>query len=308
MTYDVDGMVGSLESDNGASTGVEGTPSGGQAGNINGQDGTISTGNPAPATQTQAQMFKYKALGREIEEPIDTILQRASQGYDYAQKMQEFKSQQDQFATQQQDAKTLQGKWEQYENYSKENPEWADHVRSSWESRGTFGNAQQPEAGGETSSLPPEFQKKMNQFDEFMTNMNQERQLNAEAKEDTILGESIATVQKEYPDIDLTYSDPTTGMTREMAVMQHAKQNSIHSFKAAFRDLYFDQIVARQVTAAKEASVKEIQERNKRGFISDSDTSMINRSSFNSNNSNTKMSYQQLAQHGAEELGIIQRR
>jgi len=303
-SYDTGAMMESLsEGNTNASTGTEGDPSGEQAGNISGQDGTISAANTTPALP---QMHKYKALGKEIEEPLDTILKRAGMGYDYAQKMQEFKSQQDQFKTQQDEFKAQQGKWEQYENYSKENPEWADHVRSAWENRGTFGQAQQPEASGETNtSLPPEFQQKINQFDEFMNNVNQERQLNAEAKEDATLSEAIAAVQKEYPDIDMSYSDPTTGMTREMAVLQHAKQNGINSFRAAFRDLHFDQIVARQVTASKDATIKEIQERNKKGHIADSDTSMLNRSSFNQNNSRKNMSYQETALQGAKELGIL---
>ena len=107
---------------------------------IEGFTGSEGAGDPvttqaAPTETTQPQRFKYTANGKDIEEDLDTILQRASMGYNYAQHMQQFKSEKDALEQERSSISQLRQQWEPYDKYARENPEWADHVRTAWEQK-----------------------------------------------------------------------------------------------------------------------------------------------------------------------------
>jgi len=223
------------------------------------------TPDPTPAPQ----VFEYQASGKTISEDLDTILKRASQGYNYAQHVAEHKASVDAFNQERDQYQQKYGTWKQYDEYANQNPSWADHVKTQWELRDSFGQPQSDLSNqtNPSESIHPEIRQFMDQY-KF------EKQTQQQQAEDAALNEQIKNVQEQFPEFDLSYSNPETGMTVEMQVIEHAKAHGINSFKAAFKDLMFDQIVNKRITSAKEAAAKELAERTKKGFISTSDTSL----------------------------------
>jgi hypothetical protein len=225
----------------------------------------------------------YKANGREITEPLSTVIQRASMGYNYAQLMQQYKQQQAELEAQKQQIAQQSEKWRQYDEYANQNPEWANHVRGEWEKRFASSQSQQSSSfdqfGSQSSQqqqsqLPPEISRELAEMRSFVNQYKEEQHQRMVAEQDAALAQEIQGVQSEHPTIDLSATDPSTGESLESQILQHAQANGISSFRAAFRDLMFDRILAEKQTAAKESVAKQMQQQVKQGFLGQSDSPM----------------------------------
>lgn len=277
------------------------------------EDGDLASGDTSTETpqentqQTEApaQTFKYTASGKEVEEDLNTILKRASQGYHYAQNMQQFNQQKQAFESERQrkeaEIRELEGKWSQYDQYAKENPEWAEYVRTQWEQRQLGLNGQQstqtdsnvsPQLANEIAEL----RRFRDEFKGFMADQKRER-------EDLELNGQIDQTRKEYSDIDFSHSDPETGKSLEFKVLEHMQAHGLNNFRAAFRDFYHDQLLARAVTKAKEDTATTLQERQQKGFIAESDTPFTG---LKQATSIKNKSYFDLIDEGIQEFGLNQ--
>jgi hypothetical protein len=263
----------------------------------------------APSPQ-QVQEYSYQARGKEIKEPIDTILKRASMGYDYAQLMQQHKQREAELAQRDQQLKELEGRWKPYDEYAKSNPQWADFVKQSWDQR--FNQQawqpqfQQPGQDGmqqqQQASLPPEIAQKLGQIDSFISQIQAEKQAAAQAESDLALNNAIEATQKKFPEFDLRATDPATGESMEMAVLKHAQLNGINSFEAAFKDMYFDQLLERRSMKAKEDAAKALTSNVRKGFLGQSNEPMIQ--NHGANPALKARSYHELMDIAAKDLGL----
>jgi hypothetical protein len=279
-----------------------------------GGEGTPSPVPGAPQNQGSAfdpnAVLTYKARGKEIQEPLSMVLQRASMGYDYATLMQQFKQQQSEFQAQQQQLKSLEEKWKPYEDYANSNPQWADHVRQSWESRFSFGQANPNENAGfqnpaeqvQNPSLPPEVAAELSKMKSFISQYEQEKQMAMQAEQDAQLASEINSVMSEYPEYDLHATDPQTGENLEQQILRHAQTYGIGSFRAAFRDMMFDKLLARGQTQAKETVAKQMQQQVKNGVLAQSNTPLLQRDMSGVNMKGH--SYHSLMDMAAKELGF----
>jgi len=231
-------------------------------------DSPIMGGRQTPPTQQQVQEFEYTARGQRIKEPIDTILKRASQGYDYSQHMEDIKRQRQEL--------------DQYRNIyeaAQGNPEWWNQITSAYQ------NGQPSSFGQQQQNSDPNFQsdpndpnseliskldsivsEKMSKFDNFMQESLAEKNLRLRQEEDSKLEKEISDIRKQYSQIDFDSPDES-GKSLEMRVLEHANQNGIKSFKTAYRDFYFDQITQKHESIGKEQAMKEIQKRTKLGLL-----------------------------------------
>ena len=226
---------------------------------------------PQAAAEQQAEIeYEYTALGATRKEPISLILKRASQGYDYAQKMEQFKQQQAEIEAAKARADELHGKYAQIDDYARENPEWYDHWSQAYEQRQTYG--QQPDQPAvDLSPVKEEIDALRNEFSSVKEFITQQQQ----SQEDSKYWDEVKKVQKEFPDIDLNQSDET-GKTLEYKILEHAKDNGIASFRVAFRDFYHDQLKSRMLEQAKQDLIKEDKERRKKGIVGVSNTPILN--------------------------------
>lgn len=256
---------------------------------------TIEEAPPEP----EIQKFKYTALGKEIEEPIDMILQRASMGYNYAQKMAEFKKQQQEFEQRQQVIQEMEQKWKPYDEYARQNPEWYQHWSTAWERRTSPNQGDEFQSGHQ--AIPPALQEKLSAFEKFMEEQQAAKQAEVVQREDEALANEVRSIQEEFPDIDFQSTDPVTGKSLEQQVLDHAITNGIPTFRAAFRDFYHETLVSRAAERAKEEFAKKTQSDRKKGIIGRSPTPFQN--GGDAVDTKTR-SWEQLERLAAQELGI----
>jgi len=256
--------------------------------------------------ENSERLFTYTASGKQVEEPLETVLKRASMGYNYAQHMNEFKSQRAAWeeSTREKEARIreLEQKWSPYESYAKENPEWAEHVRSSWENRtgGGFNGQQSPQSTPE-QVLPQHVRQELDELRSFRDEFKGFRDSMRQQNEDHALKQDIDSTVSEYKNFDFSRSDPETGKTLEYKILEHMQRNGINSFKAAFRDLMFDEIVGKEAMKAKEEAANAIKQRNQEGFVAESKEPAFK---FSGGQPKAR-SYFDLVEEGGRELGMF---
>jgi hypothetical protein len=252
--------------------------------------------------------IKYRASNRDLEEPLSVIIQRAQRGYDYAQLVNEHKQRETSLTQKEQQLKDLESKWKPYDEFANTNPEWADHVRNAWENRFGFQSTNSqlsPSANQQSSALPPEIAKELNDLKSFRDEFMREKALKQEAEEQKALHSEIEKVKSSYADIDFGYSDPATGKTLEMQVLEHGINKGINNFEAAFRDYYHQQLIDRAVMKSKEQLVKDQQQRTKTGFVTEGQANMMQSSQPQSGSGSLRnRSYADLIGQGWKDLGV----
>lgn len=242
--------------------------------------------------------LKYKADGKDIEEPIETILKRASQGYHYAQQMAALKKQQEEFSPKLERMGELE-QYEKFSQYAKENPEWYNHWQEAWQSRGQ-GLQSEGEANpvqdidARVNAILDDKLKTVNEFAQSVE--EQKKQAEVEAQ-DRALMEQVNKTRETYKDIDFDSTDPEDGKSLEYKVLEFQIQNNIPNFDVAFKAFYHDNLVQRQVMSEKEALLKEQQEQSKKGIVKGQSTRSENLDYKNS-------SYDQITDHAIKQLGF----
>ena len=222
-----------------------------------------------PKTE-EPQMFEYTALGQTRKEPLELILKRASQGYDYAQKMEQFKAQQAEIEAAKARADEIHNKYAQIDEYASQNPEWYEHWSQAYEQRQAgLNNQEQPIV--DLSPIKSEIDALKQEFGgvkEFVTKQQ-------ESQEDSKYWDEVKAVQSEYPDIDMSLADEQ-GKTLEYKILEHAKDNGIGSFRVAFRDFYHDKLQKRMLEKAKQDLLAKDKDNRKKGIVGVSTTPMLN--------------------------------
>lgn len=249
--------------------------------------------------------LEYKAADKPVKENLQTILQRAQQGYHYAQNMQKLKMEREGFETdrktiQQQieEAKTINDKWSKFEQYAKENPEWYDHWNGAWENR-QQAPGQQTAPDDVQARIDAVLAEKLKPFEGLLSEKQQFEQKTKIAEEDRLLDESIKSIRTQYKDIDFDRTDPETGKSLEYQVLEFMTQNGVTNFQHAFKAFYHDNLVKREIERQKEAEQKALIDKKKKGIV-DEKTVPGSRKQVDTRN----MSWDQLAQLAAKDLGI----
>jgi len=231
-------------------------------------------GAPSPEPQQQAQAtqneIEYEVKGKKIREPLDMIRKRASAGYHYAQQMEAFNKERQEWEAAR---KAEQEKWDaerkayepfkEMEDYARQNPQWVEYWKRAYEARNTpIPQGQQPIEGEQPSQMDlaahpyvKSLEEKISKLDQFFQDQ-QAREAQARVQqEDNAYRSAVDEVKKEWPTIDFDQADEH-GRSLEYRILQHARANGINNFRSAFRDYYFDQLAAKKAEQAKEALVQ----------------------------------------------------
>ena len=242
---------------------------------------TATLSQPTTSAQQPVQFdpekLEYDWNGKKIVENWDMVKKRAQMGYDYAQKMAVFKQQQAEFDQTRQDliAKAEAAKkWEQFDNYAKENPEWARHIEESWNNRT---NMQQLSTESQATMNPvlESLQKEIADLRSFKDEFVSEKQKIQQEAEDKAFSSEIEDTAKKFG-VDFSQSDEQ-GATLEWRVLEMMKELGLDGskkghFEMAFKHYYFDNLVGKQREQAKEAVVKQSQNLRKMGILDQSRT------------------------------------
>lgn len=221
--------------------------------------------DPAAAAAQAAQAaaeYQFVVGGKEVKVPANDprVSQWLRQGYDYNQRMEQFKAQQAEIEAKAARAAEFESRYGEVDKYIAQNPDWWAHVQSQYQARA----AQDPNSP---------ILKELNQLKEavgevkaFKAQAEQREQAEIAAKEDQALDAEIKSLREAYPDIDFASVD-ASGMPLEKRVLAHAVENGIKSFRAAFRDMNHDQLVKREAEKAKEQLAKDMAAKKKQGFL-----------------------------------------
>lgn len=217
------------------------------------QESPVAATQIPQAPQESPKSYEFNWNGQMIRGSEDQLVKWASQGYDYSQKMSGLNQKEQEF-------QSLYSKYQQIDQFAKQNPDWWAHTENSYKAR-------------ETYNLPPEFQKaldplltELNTVKQFV-NEHQKAQIEKEAKEhDNRLAEEIGGLQKKYPDVDFASRD-NAGQSLEYRVIKHANERGIPNFTAAFLDYYHDSLATIFEARGRSAVEQDLKKRREQGLL-----------------------------------------
>jgi hypothetical protein len=212
--------------------------------------------------------LEYTANGKQVTEDIETILKRASQGYNYAQLAHELKERTKMVDEQATKATETSDKWSKFESYAKENPKWYDHWTQAWEQRdqlptGDGVSTQQQDGGFDDSRLTALLEQKLEPIREFITKQQSQAEQLQLREQDQALDQEIKETRAEFPSIDFEKSDAESGKTLQWQVLEFANERGM-GFRDAFKVFYHDNLLSSRLEdeKAKWASEQKNQMRN----------------------------------------------
>jgi len=215
--------------------------------------------------------LKYTANGKDVEEDLNTILKRASQGYHYAQRMGDLKTQESEWQTKLADAQSLSEKYAEIDTYARGNPEWFDHWNNAYQNRDMpleAGSPDQP-VGFDPAQITSLIDQKLAPFQETFQQQQQRIEQEKVDAQNAELDKQIAATQKEFEDVDFGATDPENGVSLENKVYQFMVDNGISDFNRAYKIMDYENIMARQVEKAKADLVKQEQTKRKQGIVAE---------------------------------------
>jgi hypothetical protein len=187
------------------------------------------------------QEFEFVHNGRQVKAPLSQIIKWAQQGYDYPQKMERFNKERQQI-------EQLKSTYAPIDEWVKANPDKWDRLQAA--------------IHAEKQEIPADHPlvQKLKQYDDFINEIKSEKQAVQVKQEDEALDREIKSIQEKYKDLDWGSLDDH-GRNREQKVLAHATEHGFSSFKAAFLDLYHEELLLAAETRAKEqlAATKEKQ-------------------------------------------------
>ncbi len=207
---------------------------------------------------------KYKA---DTEEKAKLWLQG---GVNYSQRAGELNAKERLWAKEREE---LLGYKEKFTGYSQvdafaaKNPEWWQHVQSSWQTR----EVPKGVDPGVTQLLTP-LQEKLSKVESFIGSLEAEKQEQRVKEDNDALDKEITSIREQHPTIDFSAKDET-GETLERRILKHAMDHNTPSFRMAFRDYLHKELVEGAKATGKEALVKTTQLNAKKGILGTSQAS-----------------------------------
>lgn len=230
------------------------------------QEETQVEAAPQPA-QKQQEQYQIQWNGKTIDADIDRIKQWAQQGYDYAQKMADFKNQQNiaqrEFESKRQQYEQRFKQYEEIDQYAQQNPQWWQLVQQQWQNRASDPSAEiNPIISQELSTLKQE----LNDLRQFKTDLVTKEQQKVQVEEDKKLDSEIESMRKQYSYLDWDTKNER-GDNLEFQVLRYANERGINDFAAAFKLYNHDRLVSIAEERGKEASVKSLKKQTKLGQL-----------------------------------------
>lgn len=270
--FDADSLIGEAES-NAPSSEI----SMGSGGEVDWSKIDLSKHWDKISPMLEKMEFEYAAAGKTVKEPFEMLKKRASMGYDYAQKLEQFNKEKGEWEPRVQWATEAEAKWKPLDEYARANPQWQEFIQDQWNKRQQFEMGQfdpNDPIAAKINQLQSTFDQKLGNMETQVKTLAQERQRQQQQAEDAALDVEIKSVREKYSDIDFEQRDEF-GKSLEMQVLEHAQRLGLtgkSAFKAAFHDFYLDKLVARERDKAREGEVKKRAELKKQGFIGQSTT------------------------------------
>ncbi len=256
-----------------------------------------------PAAAPTPSEIEFAWNGKQVKAAYTDprVKQWASQGYDYNQRMEQFKQEREVFEKQQSGLKEIESRYKPVEDYIEKNPQWWDHVQKAYQQ--AMGAAQSQSPNDPTAVVEQKVLKsleaELGPVKQFIQEQQIKQQTEARQAEDHALETEIKSIREQYRDLDWNSSDES-GRPLELRVLEHAAAQNISSFRAAFRDYQHDQLVKLAEERGKQTVVKERQAKTRMGLLGQSPTP---KKGVTAAENVKSKSYDELMAEGAEEYG-----
>lgn len=270
------------------------------------ETGTAETGSSTQSTKTEPQKswwvekikdeVEYTANGKPIREPLEMVLKRASQGFNYSQHMDDFNKKIAEFEQNRQKWEAINKKWEPYEQYAQQNPDYNKFLEEQWAKRDAWQQGLLADPDNPMTSVVLKLQE---QIESLKNDFGSKFESFQAQKEETALDNEIKSVKTNFNDIDFDQRDEF-GKTLEFRVLEHATKNGIKTFGAAFKDFYHDELIKRAESRTKEQLLKDARDKKAAGIIGGKPTPASQNANQNVNHKN--LSYDQLSKIAIQEL------
>lgn len=252
---------------------------------------------PAPAApvQTPAE-FEFTANGKQIKVPATDprVKQWMSQGYNYAQSMQQVNAERTEWQNKVQQAEQLSAKYKEIEEYQKKDPSWWDHVTQSYQQK--MGKAADP--NDPVMQKIQQLQQELEEVKGFKNEVLSEKVQKQREQEDDALTGQVKSMREQYSYLDWTTPD-ASGKSLELQVLQYASDNGISKFDAAFKAFKHDELLKLAESRGKESVVKDVQKKTKLGLLGSTEAPT---KGLKPAENHKNKSYWDLAQEGLAEL------
>lgn len=218
------------------------------------QSASISDEKPA-AQDMSKQEYSITVGGKEVKGTIEQLQKWASMGYDAPNRIGQLQKQLEGWKQKETQLSELQKKYGAVDDYVRQNPQWWDFVSKQYE--------QLNQSMSENNPLLQE----LNSLKATVQDLAQYKNQIVTQQEDSAYNEELNAIKKQFPKLDFSTPDEN-GKSLEYKVLEHAKQNGINKFTAAFRDFYHDELMKIKAEEAKEAVIKDKQAKSKLGVVS----------------------------------------
>ena len=249
-----------------------------------------NNGQMVPAEQPKVQEYEFKANGKSIKAPIDKILQYAAQGHGAPTKIGELNKQIQEAQARQ---KQYEEKYGPIDEYVRQNPQFWDHVTSTWQ---TVQSKNTPTTG-EANPLIDRLQK----TESFIQTLQQREQEQLRQSQDRQLEQQVQSIRESFKDLDWA-STNDLGRNLEMQVLTYASEKNL-DFETAFKAMQFDSLIKRAEERGKEQIAKTRVQNNKLGLLGK--TQAPKQEGFSRLQSGSKRSDQDILNEALREAGIL---
>lgn len=228
---------------------------------------------------------EFEIDGQKFKFNQDDLKKYVTQGYKATQEYQKILQEKDVLSKEMAKLEANKSKYEHHQkidDWARQNPELYNRLALEYENMNN---------GGNFGDVPPylaKFVSELNSIKEKFSEIEEFKTHQRATAQDSALNTSISQFKQEHPQFD--WNDKTL----EQKILLHAANNNIPSFRAAARDLLFDDLVKRTEIKAKDALGKEIQRNTRLGEVQKRSAGTVNQNSKPINVN--KMSWDQIAQ------------
>ena len=198
--------------------------------------------------------------GQKKKFPYPKIKALAQKGYDYSQKMHEVSLREQGLASREQELAGL-AEYKKVDEWAKNNQDLYNQIVNAYSQNQT--TAANDPVQQKLSSLETTI-KSMN---DYITKQQELEKATKIQKEDEELQVSVEDTKKEFSQFGWDQTDQASGLKMEDRVIQYAASKGINSFRAAFLDLFYGDLMKRQETKGREVAKEEIQKQHKMGLV-----------------------------------------
>jgi two-component sensor histidine kinase len=233
--------------------------------------------------------FEIEWNGRKIKAPVDKLTKWASQGYDYSQRMEQFRKEQ----ARHNEMIQAYDKYKKVDEYVQKDPQWWSFVEEQWNNR----LANEDPTLRRVQAIVEE---KLAPVQSLLQQQEEQAKQAQIQQEDSALTQDIKSIRERYSDLDFDTPD-VEGKSLELKILEHATSHKFPTFKSAFLDFYHDQLEKRWEARGREALSKDVEKRQKLGL---SATKPTPTRAPTDNFDVAGKSYNQILQEINERLGI----